>query len=334
MKDVIDLVSPPSYLAVVDIQAAYRAVSIYPGHRKYLGSKWTLDGKEVFLEDNRLCFGLSSGPYYFNSISNFVAHVLRNIFNVSVVQYLDDYMVVSSTAEGATSDQHTTINLLRFLGFHISWAKVTHPSTTATYLGVEIDTVAMELRLPLEKVEKFKSMVGRFSSAVFISKKDLERLNGVLSHCAQVVQGGRIFARRCYNMYKEMINSHRKRMRISKGMHEDLDWWRRFAPDFNGVSLIPYVTHPDPIQTDASKNGYGPIWGESWIIGIWNCHIETLELDSPCTHVVNPPHFEEQLVENINVLELWAVVAALELWGKECKDQTICIITDNRQVIL
>lgn len=121
-------------------------------------------------------------------------------------------MVVSSTMDGAISDLRTTINLLRFLGFHILWAKVTHPATTETYLGVEIDTLAMELRMPAEKVEKFKAMVNRFTSAVFISKKDLERLNGLLSHCAQVVQGGCIFTRRCYNMYKSMVNSHRKRM--------------------------------------------------------------------------------------------------------------------------
>lgn len=69
MKDVVDLITPGSYLAIVDIQAAYRAVPIHPNHRQYLGSKWMIDGKERYLEDNRLCFGLTTGPYYFHSIS-------------------------------------------------------------------------------------------------------------------------------------------------------------------------------------------------------------------------------------------------------------------------
>lgn len=116
-------------------------------------------------------------------------------------------------------------------------------------------------------------------------------------------------------------------------MHEDLHFWRLFDPTFNGVCLIPYICHPDPIQTDASKRGYGAIWSERFIIGIWNCYIEPMTLGSQCTHVINPPHLEDPYFENINVLELWAVVAALELWGSECSNQTIKIVTDNRQVM-
>lgn len=110
-------------------------------------------------------------PYYFHSISCLVADVLRNCFGIPVVQYLDDYMFVYPIREGASENQKLAIRLLRYLGFHISWSKVTAPATVATYLGVEIDTVNMILRLPQDKVEKFKSMVGKFSNAKFISRR-------------------------------------------------------------------------------------------------------------------------------------------------------------------
>ena len=59
-------------MAVVDIKSAYRAVTIYLGHRRYLGLKWEVNGEIVYLEDSRLCFGLRLGPRYFDKISGFV----------------------------------------------------------------------------------------------------------------------------------------------------------------------------------------------------------------------------------------------------------------------
>ena len=38
-------------MAVVDIKSAYRAVPIFPDHRRYLGLKWEINGKTVFIED-------------------------------------------------------------------------------------------------------------------------------------------------------------------------------------------------------------------------------------------------------------------------------------------
>ena len=35
------------YMAVVDIKSAYRAVPIYPGHRRYLGLKWEVNGETI-----------------------------------------------------------------------------------------------------------------------------------------------------------------------------------------------------------------------------------------------------------------------------------------------
>ena len=40
------------------------------------------------------------------------------------------------------------ISLLRKLGFHINWKKVTDPGTKIVFLGVKIDSVNMCLRLP------------------------------------------------------------------------------------------------------------------------------------------------------------------------------------------
>lgn len=79
-------------MTVVDIQAAYRAVPIFPEHRKYLGFIWEWEGQARYFQDNRLCFGLSTGPFYFHSISCLLADFLKSSLNVSLVHYLDDYI--------------------------------------------------------------------------------------------------------------------------------------------------------------------------------------------------------------------------------------------------
>ena len=85
------------------------------------------------------------------------------------------------------------IGLLRYLGFHVSFEKVLSPATCTIYLGIEIDSVVMELRLPAGKLEKLKALLESTLSKIKISKLELESLGGLLSHCAHVVRGGIFF---------------------------------------------------------------------------------------------------------------------------------------------
>ena len=48
---VLAMLQEGDYMAVVDIKSAYRAVPIFPDHRKYLGLKWEINGETVFIED-------------------------------------------------------------------------------------------------------------------------------------------------------------------------------------------------------------------------------------------------------------------------------------------
>lgn len=253
---------------------------------------------------------------------------------MTVIQYLDDYLILAPTRESAECGQWKVIKLLRFLGFYVSWSKITDPSTETIYLGVTIDTERMELRLPASKVQKFKDLVARHVEATWITKKNLEKLNGVLSHCAQIIQGGRIFARRCYDTYRHLILSHRDKIRISGGMKADLEWWAKFAPSFNGVRLIPFKRHPTPIWTDASLRGFGAMFGQQWLLGAWESSREsTLDMSTACNHVESPPTIMEGHEDNINVLELWAVVASLERWAPLIRNSTVDLMVDNRQVL-
>ena len=117
-------------MAVVDIKSAYRAVPIFPDHRRYRVLNWEIDGKVVYIEDSRLCFGLCLEPSYFDKISGFVYNILADIYNTQAVNYLDDFIVIGATLEEATWAQQVVIKILRYLGFYISWGEFKNKSVT------------------------------------------------------------------------------------------------------------------------------------------------------------------------------------------------------------
>ena len=72
----------------------------------------------------------------------------------------------------------------------IEFDKSEVPTTTLTFLSIELDTVALDLRLPLSKFEQLKS-IWRGHKAC--TKRELHSLIGLLSHACKVVQAGRTF---------------------------------------------------------------------------------------------------------------------------------------------
>lgn len=60
------LFSPGSFGATIDIELAYRSISVNPKHGTYQGVQWRFPEGEKYMVDTRLCFGLRSAPLYFH----------------------------------------------------------------------------------------------------------------------------------------------------------------------------------------------------------------------------------------------------------------------------
>ena len=74
--------------------------------------------------------------------------------------YLDDFLFFCqpNTGKGLQVEQ-AILNILGRLGVAVASNKVEGPSSSLTFLGVLIDTVGYELRLPLDKLERLRLMV-------------------------------------------------------------------------------------------------------------------------------------------------------------------------------
>lgn len=178
---------------MVDIQSAYRSVSV---------NHWSLDGKEIYLLDHCLCFDLQCGPFYFNMLSNFIYGSLVEVQGIKLVNYLDDYNVISDSYDSCIKDQDYVISLLRYVGLQISWSKVSPPLMLTHYLAIEVDSQNMELRLPKDKIEKMLCLIKQFRVKPSVSRKDIQRKTGSLAHCATLVKGRCSYTRRLYDLEK------------------------------------------------------------------------------------------------------------------------------------
>ena len=257
------MVKEGSMMSVIDIKSAYRAVMINPEHWTYQGFRW----EDELYVDHRMCFGNRTGPYYFNLISDFIQKTLCDSYNVSIMNYLDDFLIVSDTREGCAADQNTVIKFIRSLGFHVAWQKVTEPSTKVKYLGIIIDTVEMQLSMPEGKMECLRELLAKHERANFITRKNLESMTGLLAHCSSCVRGGRTFCCRMYNLYKSMVSKGQKRAKLGVEVKEDILWWLKFSHIFNGKSLISTNVHQEAVYTDASKRGFAASMGQDWLAG-------------------------------------------------------------------
>ena len=125
--------------------------------------------------------------------------------------------------------------------------------TVVDFLGIELDTVLMQARLPEDKLQKAIELVNSALRKKSIPLEELQTLVGFLAFASKVVIPGRAFLRRLYNaLYSELGIT-----RLSSSIKEDLRWWKNFLPQWNGIIYLMHQTKPiSNIWTDASGN-YG-----------------------------------------------------------------------------
>ena len=247
------------------------------------------------------------------------------------MNYLDDFCIVSGTMGEGCRDQGTVIAILRRLGFHISFKKLRSPGTTVRFLGIDIDSKKLEMRLPEDKLRKLVTILEKVRSKRKVSRRELERLGGLLAHCSKVVRGGRTFCRRIYDAIASVREPHFM-VRLNRGFREDLEWWRVFSASFNGRARIlgKFAAHV-ATYSDASNFGYGAMHGADWVAGAFG------EVADGRMSQVFPEHHlaPDRCCSNahINLREMWAAFAAALRWGEQWGDCSVTMVTDSTTVM-
>lgn len=88
------------------------------------------------------------------------------------------------------------------LGVDLSDDKCLPPATLQTFLGLELDTIEMCLRVPPDKLGKAAALVAVWLTRVSATKRQLQSLLGRLIHIATAVLPGRRFVARVIELTK------------------------------------------------------------------------------------------------------------------------------------
>ncbi len=134
-------------LAKMDIKQAYRQVTVHPNDRPLLGMQW----KDQVYIDTTLPFGSRSAPLLFTALADAAQWVMKRHGTTHVFQYVDDFINLGADLAECTHNITVMHETCARLGLPPEPEKDECPATCTTFLGVEIDTVAMELCLSKDK---------------------------------------------------------------------------------------------------------------------------------------------------------------------------------------
>ena len=95
-----------------------------------------------------------------------------------------------------------------YLGVPLAPAKVEGPLSCLTFLGITLDCIRLEARLPLDKLVEIRSLLTDTVTRRRISQRNLESLLGKLSFAARVIVPGRTFMRRLWSVCSRYQEPH------------------------------------------------------------------------------------------------------------------------------
>ena len=167
----------------------------------------------------------------------------------------------------------------------------------------------------MDKLNKSKSAVSDMLGRNKTTLRDLQSLLGLLNFVCLVIFPGRSFLRRLFALTRKVARPNHY-IRISHDARLDLEAWRVFLAEFNGITLLKqrrWISSKKlHLFTDAAAScGYGAVLGNEWVAGHWP---------------------EEWTEYHITILELYLIVLALELWSSQLAHRSIVLHCDNMAV--
>lgn len=189
------------------------------------------------------------------------------------------------------------------------------PATILPFIGIELDTVKLEIRLPADKLQRLQEQTREWRGKKAGTKRDLLSLIGTLNHACKAVRQGRSFLRWLIDLSKVAQHLHHH-IRLNLSARSDIQWWYPFAATWNGVSML--LEHkkqsPDVVVTsDASGNwGCGAYCESQWFQLQWGDSTKTM---------------------HITIKEFIRVVIAAAIWESNWAGKAVLIRTADAAVV-
>ena len=146
-----------------------------------------------------------------------------------------------------------------------------------------------------------------------LTKKQFQALVGKLLYIQKCVKPSRIFVNRILVLFQSHISG--RRIQLTGEFYQDLDWFVKFLPHFNGVTYISKkpIDESQSLYLDACLTGMRAIWRDRVYA-------------TPIVQILN---FTLTIVH----LEMLNVVVALSTWAKYWQHTKVVFFYDNLVVV-
>jgi len=308
-----------TWMGKMDLKNAFRLLPCYPGDFDLLGIKLN----DQYFIDKCMPMGCSISCSTFEKFSLFIEWEIKTrTCSEDIDHYLDDFIFMAIIKEQCQYLLDEFSQLCQELGVPVADEKTVGPVTCLTYLGYELDSVAMEIRIPQDKLKEILQQIETFLSKPKVTLRQLQSLTGSLAFCAKAMPSARAFVRRMYSAMKYAKRPFHK-VRVTKGMREDISMWKLFLTEYNGVSLMlknGWSSSGDlQLFTDSaghSKFGCGVYFNGAWTFLQW------------------PEKWaESEILSDITYLEMVPIALACCLWKERFCSLRINFNSDNMAVV-
>ena len=229
--------------------------------------------------------------------------------------YLDDWLILAASREGNLRHLEEVTFIAQSLGFILNKMKSSlNPSQSFVFLGMSFDTVSMTVRPSPERLDRFRSRRSRLLSLNETSARSLASLLGQLESLAPLVPMGHVHKRELQRQFHSRWSQSCQAWDVRISLK---DWFlpaiRQWTQDTWLEEGVP-ISFPEAqveLFTDASQVGWGAHVADLTASGRWPLHVQGL---------------------HINVLEMMAVVHAVETFVHFLQQKSVCLSTDNTTV--
>ncbi len=124
-------------------------MGVHTEDRKLLGMLWAF-----------AAFDLRSAPKIFMAIADAPEWVVHQIGVEVVLNYMDDFLLIGELhIQQCKTDLRKLLTIFAELCILVAGEK---PTTLLSFLGIEVDTSRMTLRLPKEKIKEIRSPIAEW----------------------------------------------------------------------------------------------------------------------------------------------------------------------------
>ncbi|KAG1925038.1 proline and serine-rich protein 1-like [Pimephales promelas] len=307
-----------AWMAKVDITSAFKVMPIHPDSWHLFGVNWR--GKFYF--SVRLTFGCKSSPKIFDTLSEAICWILSNNYAIPhLLHLLDDFLIISPHDAIPAAHLVRVQKVFAELGIPLAQEKTTGPTTSIEFLGINLDSVNFQASLPKEKIDRIILIAANFTDRSKCSKRELLSLLGHLNYAMRIIPQGRPFITHLLAL-SSSVHALEDQVNLSCECKKELKLWITFLNQWNGLTFFydDFISLPLDIKlfTDAApSDGFGGYYQGRWFASPWPPQL----LDTPESSASSA------------LFELYPIVVAASLWGKEWSSKSIQIHCDNEATV-